>query len=152
MPWTSVWLIVALIAGIVEILVPIFGFIFVSFAAVAAALAALAGMAPAWQVVLFAGALFFSMAVLRPVAQRALKARGVPSRTDALVGRRGQVIQAIDPVVGTGRVNVGGDDWAARSPAPVAAGSEVVVDGADGIVLLVSPAVPSHPPNAKEAS
>jgi membrane protein implicated in regulation of membrane protease activity len=102
-------------------------------------------VAPAWQVVLFAVALLFFLAVLRPIAQRTLKARGVPSRTDTLIGRRGQVIQAIDPVVGTGRVNVGGDDWAARCSAPVAAGAEVVVNGADGIVLLVSPAAPSRP-------
>lgn len=139
MNWTSLWLIAALIAGIVEILVPLFGFIFVSLAAVVAAIAAAAGLPPAWQVVLFAAALLFFLAVLRPIAKRTLRARGVPSRTETLVGRRAQVIQAIDPVVGTGRVNVGGDDWAARAPAAVPVGAEVVVEGADGIVLLVAP-------------
>ena len=140
MSWTSLWLIAALIAGIVEILVPLFGFIFVSLAAVVAAIASAAGLAPAWQVVLFAASLLFFLAVLRPVARRALAARGVPSRTEALLGLRGQVVQAIDPVLGTGRVIVAGDDWAARAASGIAAGTEVVVEGADGIVLLVAPA------------
>lgn len=68
--------------------------------------------------------------------------RGEPDRTAALVGRRAQVVQAIDPVLGTGRVNVGGDDWAARCTTSLPAGAEVVISGADGIVLLVAPARP----------
>ena len=55
------------------------------------------------------------------------------------------LVEAIDPVVGTGRVNVGGDDWAARSGVPVPAGSEVEVVGADGIVLLVAPVGATRP-------
>jgi membrane protein implicated in regulation of membrane protease activity len=62
----------------------------------------------------------------------------VPSRTDKLVGQRGVVTEAIDPVRGTGRVNAGGEDWAARSEAPLPVGAEIVVDGSDGIVLRVS--------------
>ena len=62
----------------------------------------------------------------------------MPSRTEALAGKLAHVTEAIDPVRGTGRVNVAGEDWAARSAAPVPAGAEVRVDGADGIVLLVS--------------
>jgi membrane protein implicated in regulation of membrane protease activity len=62
---------------------------------------------------------------------------GVPGRTDALIGRHGIVTQEIDPVRGTGRVNVGGEDWAARSAADVETGARVTVIGADGIVLEV---------------
>lgn len=138
---TELWLIAALVAGIVEILVPLFGFVFVSMAAVVAALAAAAGLSPTYQVVLFAMSLVLFLVVLRPIAKRT-GARGVPSRTEAIVGRRAQVVSAIDPVLGTGRVNVGGDDWAARSANPIPTGSEVIVEGADGIVLIVTPARP----------
>ena len=44
----------------------------------------------------------------------------------------------INPTLGTGRVNVAGQDWAARSRRAVAAGAEVRVVGADGIVLEVT--------------
>src|SRR5512141_2790275 len=146
MNWTELWLIAALIAGIVEILVPMFGFIFVSLAAVVGALCSVAGLSAATQVVAFAVSLVVSLVLLRPLAKRALRARGVPSRTEALIGRRGKVIQPIDPVVGTGRVIVGGDDWAARSIAPLPLDAEIVVEGADGIVLLVAPAAGSPAP------
>lgn len=136
---TELWLIAALIAGIVEILVPLFGFVFVSMAAVVGALGSAAGLSVPLQVVLFAVSLILFLVILRPLAKRT-GSRGVPTRTEALVGRRAQVVQAIDPVLGTGRVNVGGDDWAARCPTSLPAGAEVVVSGADGIVLLVAPA------------
>ena len=62
----------------------------------------------------------------------------MPSRTEALIGTKGVVTHDIDPTVGAGRVNVGGEDWAARSAEPIAAGTKVRVVGADGIVLEVT--------------
>jgi membrane-bound serine protease (ClpP class) len=64
----------------------------------------------------------------------------VPSRTDVLIGREGVVTHDVDSRVGAGRVNVGGEDWAARSAAPIPAGTRVRVVRADGIVLEVTPA------------
>lgn len=141
----ALWLVAALVAGIVEILVPLFGFVFVSVAALVSAAAAAAGLGWPVQVVLFSVTLVLSLVLLRPLFAKKLGGRGVPSRTEALIGRRGQLVEAIDPVVGTGRVNVGGGDWAARSGVPVPAGSEVEVVGADGIVLLVAPVGTSRP-------
>jgi membrane-bound serine protease (ClpP class) len=62
----------------------------------------------------------------------------VPSRTESLVGRQGLVTHDIDPTLGTGRINVGGEDWAARCAEPLATGTTVRVMGADGIVLEVT--------------
>ena len=81
-----------------------------------------------------------SLALLRPRMMRNLDAPGVPSRTDLLIGREGVVTHDIEATVGAGRVNVGGEDWAARSAVPVVAGTRVRVVGADGIVLEVTPA------------
>jgi len=64
--------------------------------------------------------------------------KGLPSRTDPLIGRHGQVTHDIDPVLGTGRVNVAGEDWAARSAEAIATGTRVRVVAADGIVLEVT--------------
>ena len=62
----------------------------------------------------------------------------MPSRTEPLIGRHGLVTTDIDPTLGTGRVTVGGEDWAARSADPIAAGTKIKVVGADGIVLEVT--------------
>ena len=65
----------------------------------------------------------------RPRRAVADRAAGRPAR---------QVTHDIDPTLGTGRVNVGGEDWAARSAEPIAAGTKIRVVGADGIVLEVT--------------
>jgi membrane protein implicated in regulation of membrane protease activity len=48
------------------------------------------------------------------------------------------VTNDIEPTLGTGRINVGGEDWAARSTEPIPTGTTVRVVGADGIVLEVT--------------
>jgi membrane protein implicated in regulation of membrane protease activity len=54
-----------------------------------------------------------------------------------MIGRDGLVTHDIDPTVGGGRVNVAGEDWAARSSEAIVSGTKVRVVGADGIVLEV---------------
>ena len=68
-----------------------------------------------------------------------LVSRGVPSRTEILIGKIGIVTQAIHPDAEAGRVMVMDEDWAARSPAAIPADSTVRVTGADGITLIVTP-------------
>ena len=58
-----------------------------------------------------------------------LGSRGVPSRTDGLIGRQGVVTHDIEATVGAGRVNVGGEDWAARAAAPLPAGTRIRIGG-----------------------
>ena len=139
MSLVALWVIVALGAGILEVVVPAFGFLFVTLAALVAAVLALVGLATAVQVVVFAAAALVFLLVLRPLFVHRLKSAGVPSRTEVLQGKLGEVTEPIDPVRGSGRILVEGHDWAARAAVPVAAGSRVRIDGADGIVLLVSP-------------
>jgi membrane protein implicated in regulation of membrane protease activity len=135
------WVTIAILAAIIEISIPHFGVIFVSLAAAGSLVAALLGVGVPLQIVAFIIVLGVSWAFLRPrVIARIGVAPGVPSRTEALLGANGIVTHDIDPTIGTGRVNVGGQDWAARSPAPLASGTRVRVVGADGIVLEVRPA------------
>src|SRR5438067_2050687 len=105
----------------------------------AAAVAAYFGFDLTAQFAILVIVLIASLALLRSRLVGLFgRARGVPSRTATLVGRSGIVTHDIDPTVGTGRVNVGGEDWAARSADPIAAGTRVRVVGADGIVLEVT--------------
>ena len=88
--------------------------------------------------IVFAVTLGLSLAVLRP------RLVGAPGRAWRSVAHRsarrpqGVVTVDIDPAVGAGRVNVGGEDWAARSAMPMPAGTKIRVTGADGIVLEVA--------------
>jgi membrane protein implicated in regulation of membrane protease activity len=134
------WLALAIVAAIVEVSIPHFGVMFVSIGAVAAAIAAALGFGLAVQLIVFAAALVLSLTLLRERLLKQIGGRGVPSRTESLIGREGIVTHDVDAVVGAGRVNVGGEDWAARAATPLAAGTRIRVVAADGIVLEVRPA------------
>jgi membrane protein implicated in regulation of membrane protease activity len=134
-----VWIAVAIVAAVVELALPTFGFIFVSAGAVVAAIAAWLGASVTVQVGLLLVVLVASLMLIRPRLMSSLGSKGVPSRTEALLGKRGRVTQDVNPTLGTGRVNVGGEDWAASSDRLIASGTDIVVKGADGIVLRVNP-------------
>jgi membrane protein implicated in regulation of membrane protease activity len=133
------WVALAIVAAIAEVSIPQFGVIFVSVGAVAAALGAVVGLPFPGQMVLFIVTLAVSLGLLRPRLVSRLNGPGVPSRTEALIGREGLVTHDIETTVGAGRVNVQGEDWAARSTKPLPAGTRVRVVAADGIVLEVIP-------------
>jgi membrane protein implicated in regulation of membrane protease activity len=144
MAWSSelaalVWLAVALIAAIIEVSIPHFGFGFVSIGAVAAAGLAFVGYSVTVQMAVFVAVLSVSLLLLRSrLIGRLMSGRGLPSRTDVMIGRHGVVTHDIDATLGGGRVNVGGEDWAARSSDVIGSGTKVRVVGADGIVLEVT--------------
>ncbi|MFN7914132.1 MAG: NfeD family protein [Vicinamibacterales bacterium] len=132
-----IWVIVAIVAAVIEISIPHFGLIFVTVAALVAAMLAGAGSGVFIQGIAFIVALALCLLLIRPRMVSKLGSRGVPSRTDTLIGREGLVTVDIDATLGAGRVNVGGEDWAARSAAPLPAGARIRVVAADGIVLEV---------------
>jgi membrane protein implicated in regulation of membrane protease activity len=144
MAWSSelailVWLGAALVAAIIEVTIPHFGFGFVSIGAIAGAAMAYFGYGVTAQMATFVAILSLSLVLLRSrLLGRLMSGRGLPSRTDAMVGRHGIVTHDIDTTLGSGRVNVGGEDWAARSPEIIATGTKIRVVGADGIVLEVT--------------
>ncbi len=136
---TLVWIVVAIVAIGGELLATYFLLLFVALAALFAALLAWLGVGLPGQLVTFSAAAVLLPVLLRRQMVRRLSGRGVPSRTATLEGLIAEVTQSIDPVLGTGRVIVAGQDWAARSTAVVPPGVKVRVTGADGIFLLVSP-------------
>ena len=136
-----IWVTVAILAAIIEISIPHFGIIYVAVAAAGSAGAALLELSIPIQIVTFIVVLGVSWIWIRPrVLSQIGAAPGVPSRTEALLGASGIVTVDIDPVLGSGRVNVAGQDWAARSKTPLPIGTRIRVVGADGIVLEVTPA------------
>ena len=137
-PTALLWLAVAFVATVIEISVPHFGSAFVAAGAVAAAVASFLGYSLSIQLSAFIVVLVVSLVTLRSRLLGRLGGPGVPSRTAPLVGRHGVVTQEVDPVLGTGRVTVGGEDWAARSAETIPIGIKVTVVGADGIVLEVT--------------
>jgi membrane protein implicated in regulation of membrane protease activity len=135
-PWAP-WVIASIVSAIIEVTVPSFSFIFIALGAALAALTALRTGWPA-QVATFVTASAVSVLFVRPrLVEKLHSGKKIVSRTDALLGQEGIVSEAIDPPLKNGRVSVNGQDWSAQSKNALPAGSKIIVDGADGIVLLV---------------
>ena len=137
--WT-VWAVVAMLCLIMEMssgdfYVTCFGI------GAAAALAASLLCVPLWaQVVVFAVFSVASIYFLRPrlVALLNRSASHRPSNADAILGRVGEVSEAVK-AGGYGRVKLDGDDWKAQtgSDTDIPVGAKVRITGRDSIIVTV---------------
>jgi membrane protein implicated in regulation of membrane protease activity len=134
------WFGLALIALAIEGFSRQLVLLFVALAALVAGGMAELGISPWLQFVIFGGASILMPTLFRRPLLARFAGRGVPSRTDDLLGETAVVVEAIDPVHHIGRVSLHGQDWMARASVPVSKGATTTVVGADGIVLLVEPA------------
>jgi membrane protein implicated in regulation of membrane protease activity len=138
----EIWLIVALVLGIAEVLSLTFVLGMLSLGAGAAAVVAAVGGGPVLQVgtfVIISGAL---IALVVPTARRH---RHTPSRlrtgTAKLIGERAMALSEINTADG-GLVRIGGENWTARPYSDgvvIPAGEWVEVMQIDGATAVVHP-------------
>jgi membrane protein implicated in regulation of membrane protease activity len=136
-----VWVVIAAVLAIGELLTP--GLFFlgpVALAAAAAAAAAALGAGAVIAVLVFLAGSVASLGVLRPIARSHLKLPALSrTGTDALVGRKATVTRRVDAA--GGRVRIGGEEWSARSYLDgevYAEGATVDVVKIDGATALVA--------------
>jgi membrane protein implicated in regulation of membrane protease activity len=110
-----VWVVIAVVLAIGEVLTP--GAFFlgpVALAAGAAAVAALLGAGTAGSLIVFIVGGLLSLLVLRPIARRHVHMPAISrTGTDALVGRKAIVTRPVNDR--GGRVRIGGEEWSARA-------------------------------------
>ena len=132
MAWL-VWVVVAALLAIGELLTP--GLFFlgpVALAAAAAALVSLLGAGSVISVLVFIAGAIASLGVLRPIARRHIRIPALSrTGTDALIGRKATVTRRVDAA--GGRVRIGGEEWTARSYLD----SEVYAEGATVDVVKI---------------
>jgi membrane protein implicated in regulation of membrane protease activity len=137
----QIWLVVAIVLVILEIMTAGFGVICFAIGAVFSALVAGLGGSITWQIVVFAVVSLLTFVFLRPVVIRFLdkKSKDVKTNADAVIGRKGVVSERIDSAQHTGRVAIDGDDWKAISEdgSVIEKGAEVKIVKLDSIILTV---------------
>lgn len=142
------WLIVALALFITEVLSGTVALLCLCLGAVAAAVAAACGIPAAWQVAiaaLVALTLFFICgSKIKDYYAYRRNHRRDTSNMEAIIGRKGRVtVEVTDDYTDGGRVRIDGDNWqACTGPehSPIPAGTTVVVESYDSIVIRVRPA------------
>ncbi len=108
-----VWLIVAAVLGVAELLTTTLAFGLIAVAAVVAAVVGAFHIDLPFQLAAFVVAAGAGLVFIRPIALRHLK-QPPPLRTGtaALVGRSAIVLEEVTEH--SGRVRIGGEDWSAR--------------------------------------
>jgi membrane protein implicated in regulation of membrane protease activity len=136
-----VWLVLAAVLGVAEVLTTTLAFGLVAVAAaVAAVVGGLGGGLP-FQLGAFAVAAAAGLGVVRPIALRHIKQPPMlRTGAAALVGRSGRVLEEVSDQAG--QVRIGGEVWSARSydeSQVIPVGSTVDVFAIEGATALVHP-------------
>jgi membrane protein implicated in regulation of membrane protease activity len=138
-PAWVVWIVVAAVLAVGEILTLGFLLGLVAFAAVLAGVIAAAGGGVVLQLLGFIAGSLASLALLRPIVRRHVR---TPARlrtgTAALVGARAVVLERVD--ADGGQVKIGGEVWSARAfldGQVIEPGARVEVARIEGATALV---------------
>lgn len=140
-----IWLIVAAVLVIIEVLSQMVWTLCLAIGCAAALAASLCGASLATQLALMAVTAVIAFIVLVPWFRRihhaASERRGARTGMDALIGKEARVVKAIEPGA-MGRVMADGDNWQAVASSasdffPV--GSRVRIHSYDSIILTVEP-------------
>ena len=139
------WILGALVCGIVEVMAVSFVFLMFAIGALAAGIAGACGANLTIQVIVFIVVSIALLVILRPFLKGRIDRSSayVPSNTDGLIGKTGYVTE----VVGErhGRIQFSGGEWSARTEGPtLPVGAEVRVDRIDGATAVVSAVEPTQ--------
>ena len=136
-----VWLVLAAVLGVAEIMTTTLAFGLIAVGAVVAGVVGVAGAGLPFQLIAFAVASAAGLGVVRPIAVRHIKQPPLlRTGTSALVGRSAKVVEEITD--DGGKVRIGGELWSARpydESRVIPVGSSVDVFAIEGATALVHP-------------
>ena len=140
MSWI-IWLIVAVVLGVAELLTTTLAFGLIAVAAVAAAVVGAFHLGLTWQLAAFIVVAGAGLGVVRPIAVRHLKQPpALRTGAAALVGRSAVVLEEVTEH--SGRVRIDGEEWSSRpydESLVIPVGAKVEVWQIDGATALVYP-------------
>lgn len=137
-----IWLIALIVLIVVELATMGLTTIWFALGALVAAITAALHAPVVLQVVLFLVISIVSFIFTRPLAVKYFNRDRVRTNVESLIGRQGVVISEINNVEGIGQIQVGGQEWSARTrmdSMTVPVGTVVVVYAVNGVKLIVEP-------------
>ncbi len=136
-----VWLVLAAVLGVAEVMTTTLAFGLIAAGAVVAGVVGAAGVGLPFQLAAFGVASAAGLGLVRPIAMRHIKQPPVlRTGTSALVGRSAKVLEEITDE--GGKVRIGGELWSARpydESQVIPVGSTVNVFAIEGATALVHP-------------
>ena len=136
-----VWLVLAAVLGVAEIMTTTLAFGLIAVGAVVAGVVGVAGAGLPFQLIAFGVASAAGLGLVRPIAVRHIKQPPLlRTGTSALVGRSAKVVEEVTD--DGGKVRIGGELWSARpydESQVIPVGSSVDVFAIEGATALVHP-------------
>jgi len=142
--YVMIWIVILVVLVLVELLTMGLTTIWFAGGSLVACIMALLG-APLWSQIV--AALVVSIILLlttRPIAVKYFNKDRVRTNAEGLIGHIAIVMSEIDNLQGIGLVNVGGQEWSARSSdddVKIPSGSVVEILSISGVKLIVRPSV-----------
>lgn len=137
-----VWLIITAIFLVVEAVTMGLTTIWCAAGSVVALLLDLCGVGPVGQVVAFvlvSAALFVVFLFwIKPALKGKNVIKTIPTNADRIIGQEAVVIEAINPIDGTGQIKVLGQVWSAVADSNIEKDSKVQVTAISGVKAVVS--------------
>ncbi len=136
------WIVIAIIAAIIEGCTPQLVSIWFAIGAVVTAIVSVFTDNIIIQLAVFVAISVICIVVTRPLAKRLKRSTGdTPTNCDRYVGKTAEVIVDVDNTNAVGQVKVEGSVWSARSSTgePLPAGTRVVVNSIEGVKMIVTP-------------
>ena len=137
-----IWFVLCAIFVVAEIFTASFFAGPIGFGCLVAGVLAKAGIEGAGQLLWFSITSVVLLLALRPIWMRMMQGKSETKTTgaDSYAGRQGRITEAVDPKEGTGRIQIGGENWIAISERniQIEEGSTATVVRIDGTKAIVS--------------
>lgn len=134
----AVWLITAVVLGIIESITVALVSIWMAIGAFAAAVFAFFGFGTAVQVLVFAAVSALMLILTAPLSKRFRQSKKVSTNADRLIGQEGVVLRRVDPIENKGQIKVMGQIWSAEGADGIELdiGEKVIVKAIEGVHVI----------------
>lgn len=137
---TIFWLILFVVLLVIEILTMGLTTVWFAGGALVAFILAFVGFGLPVQIIVFLLVSIGLLILTRPIAMKFFNQERQKTNAESLIGQKAIVLERIDTLYGTGRAEVNGMEWSAKtddSEDTIEAGEVVVIEGIQGVKLIV---------------
>ena len=137
---TIFWLILFVILLVIEILTMGLTTVWFAGGALVAFILAFVGFGLPVQIIVFLLVSIGLLVLTRPIAMKFFNQERQKTNAESLIGQKAVVLETIDTIHGTGRAEVNGMEWSAKTDDTdeiISPGEVVVIEGIQGVKLIV---------------
>ncbi|MBP3462539.1 MAG: NfeD family protein [Tyzzerella sp.] len=137
---TIFWLILFVILLVIEILTMGLTTVWFAGGALVAFILAFVGFGLPVQIIVFLLVSIGLLVLTRPIAMKFFNQERQKTNAESLIGQKAVVLETIDTLHGTGRAEVNGMEWSAKTDDTdeiISPGEVVVIEGIQGVKLIV---------------